>query len=229
LLAFAAFILIPLSEISIWTFQGDVVHSLSAHTSFVYSLSILPNRDVASGGEDRTLRIWRGMPPLLLPGSFLTNKSPLHRPDGECFQTISHPAISVWSVSAMPNGDIVTGASDGIVRVFSESEERWASPQELKAFDDLVASQALPSQQVGDVKKSDLPGLEALNIPGMRFFPLTTTSSSHSGIGRKPGEVKMVQNGTITEAHQVCFIYCWDINLTRLSISGTARVVNGKK
>lgn len=74
----------------------------------------------------------------------------------------------------MPNGDIVTGASDGIVRVFSESEERWASPQELKAFDDLVASQALPSQQVGDVKKSDLPGPEALNIPGMRSFPLTT-------------------------------------------------------
>jgi phospholipase A-2-activating protein len=67
----------------------------------------------------------------------------------------------------MTNGDIVTGASDGIVRVFSESEERWASPQELKAFDDLVGSQALPSQQVGDVKKSDLPGPEALNIPGM--------------------------------------------------------------
>jgi phospholipase A-2-activating protein len=81
----------------------------------------------------------------------------------------------------MPNGDIATGASDGIVRVFSESEERWVSPQELKAFDDLVASQALPSQQVGDVKKSDLPGLEALNTPGMHSFPLTRRSSSHSG------------------------------------------------
>ncbi|KAI0006182.1 WD40-repeat-containing domain protein [Russula compacta] len=152
------------SEITIWTFEGDVVHSLSAHTSFVYSLSILPNGDGASGGEDRSLRIWR---------------------DGECYQTISHPAISVWSVSAMPNGDIVTGASDGVVRVFSEAEERWASPQDLTTFDNLVASQALPAQQVGDVKKSDLPGPEALSIPG-----------------RKPGEVKMVQNGTITEAHQ---------------------------
>ena len=87
----------------------------------------------------------------------------------------------------MPNGDIVTGASDGIVRIFSESEDRWASPQELEAFDGLVASQALPSQQVGDVKKSDLPGLEALNIPGTHSFPLTSTSSPHSGIGRKPG------------------------------------------
>lgn len=152
------------SEITIWTFEGDVVHSLTAHTSFVYTLTILPNGDAASGGEDRSLRIWR---------------------EGECYQTIIHPAISVWSVSAIPNGDIVTGASDGIVRIFSEVEERWASPQDLKTFDDLVASQALPAQQVGDVKKSDLPGPEALSIPG-----------------RKPGDVKMIQNGTITEAHQ---------------------------
>jgi len=67
----------------------------------------------------------------------------------------------------MPNGDIVTGCSDGVVRVFSESEERWASAADLKEYDDQVANQALPSQQVGDVKKSDLPGLEALETPGV--------------------------------------------------------------
>lgn len=77
-----------------------------------------------------------------------------------------HPAISVWAVSTLPNGDIVSGCSDGVVRVFSESEERWAAAETLKDYDDQVANQALPSQQVGDVKKSDLPGLEALTIPG---------------------------------------------------------------
>jgi phospholipase A-2-activating protein len=66
----------------------------------------------------------------------------------------------------MPNGDIISGCSDGVVRVFSESEERWAAVEALKEYDDQVASQALPSQQVGDVKKSDLPGLEALTTPG---------------------------------------------------------------
>jgi phospholipase A-2-activating protein len=171
----------------------------------VYTLSILRNGDVASGGEDRSLRIWRGMLPLPNPLSSHDN-SPLHRTDGECYQTINHPAISVWSVSAMPNGDVVTGASDGIIRIFSEAEERWASPQELKAFDDLVAGQALSAQQIGDVKKSDLPGLEALSIPGTYSFRLTPTLSPHPHPGRKPGEVKMVQNGSITEAHQVCFI-----------------------
>ena len=49
-----------LSEITIWTFEGDVIHSVSAHTSFVYSMCTFPNGDGASGGEDRSLRIWRG-------------------------------------------------------------------------------------------------------------------------------------------------------------------------
>jgi WD40 repeat protein len=54
-------IFLPRSEITIWTFEGDIIHSLSAHASFVYSLTILPNGDAASGGEDRSLRIWRGI------------------------------------------------------------------------------------------------------------------------------------------------------------------------
>ncbi|KAK0211219.1 phospholipase A-2-activating protein [Desarmillaria ectypa] len=152
------------SEIRVWTLGGDVVYSLSGHTSFVYSLSVLPNGDIISGGEDRSVRVWK---------------------DGECAQVITHPAISVWAVSSMPNGDIVSGCSDGVVRVFSASEERWASEADLKVYDSAVASQALPSQQVGDVKKSDLPGPEALSTPG-----------------DAPGKVKMIRNGDVVEAHE---------------------------
>ncbi|KAF9027057.1 WD-40 repeat-containing protein [Hymenopellis radicata] len=139
-------------EIRVWTLGGDVVYTLSGHTSFVYSLS------------DRSVRVWK---------------------DGECSQVITHPAISVWTVSSMPNGDIVSGSSDGVVRIFTASEERYALQADLKEYDDLVASQALPTQQVGDVKKSDLPGLEALSTPG-----------------DAPGKVKMVRNGEMVEAHQ---------------------------
>jgi phospholipase A-2-activating protein len=60
----------------------------------------------------------------------------------------------------------VSGCSDYVVRVFSVAEERWLPEADLKLYDEKVASQALPSQQIGDVKKSDLPGLEALNLPG---------------------------------------------------------------
>lgn len=69
----------------------------------------------------------------------------------------------------MPNGDIVSGCSDGVVRIFSASEDRWAPGEQLKAYDDQVASQALPTQEVGDIKKSDLPGLDALMQPGKYF------------------------------------------------------------
>lgn len=103
----------------------------------------------------------------------------------------------------MPNGDIVTGCSDGIVRVFSRSEDRWASADDLKAYDDQIASQALPSQLVGDVKKSDLPGPEALAESGLSFSNAAYNDNNLWYAGNKPGEVKMVRNGDIVEAHQV--------------------------
>ncbi|PVF95555.1 PFU-domain-containing protein [Serendipita vermifera] len=152
------------SEIRVWTLQGDLVYNLVGHTSFVYSLAILPSGEIVSSGEDRTVRVWK---------------------DGECWQTIVHPAISVWTVSTMPNGDIVSGCSDGIVRVFSESEERWAPADQLKLYDDTIANQALPTQQLGDVNKANLPGTEALSQPG-----------------KKDGQVIMVRNGNTVEAHQ---------------------------
>lgn len=100
------------------------MYTLVGHTSFVYSLAILPSGDLVSSGEDRSVRVWK---------------------DGECSQTIIHPAISVWAVSTMPNGDIVSGCSDGVVRIFSETEDRWESPEALKLYDDTIANQALPT------------------------------------------------------------------------------------
>ena len=88
----------------------------------MYSIAILPNGNLVSGGEDRTCRIWK---------------------DGSCVQTLVHPAVSVWSVSVMPNGDVVTGCSDGVVRIFSETEERWADAQTLKDYENGIANQTL--------------------------------------------------------------------------------------
>lgn len=83
----------------------------------------------------------------------------------------------------MPNGDIVSGASDGAVRVFSESEERWASRSELGEYEEKIASQALNKhvatfydvfwtliffrEQLGGLKSSDVQGPDALLQPGL--------------------------------------------------------------
>ena len=48
------------SGIRVWTSGGDLVYELHGHTSFVYSLDVLPTGEIVSSGEDRTVRIWKG-------------------------------------------------------------------------------------------------------------------------------------------------------------------------
>lgn len=103
----------------------------------------------------------------------------------QCVQTITHPAISVWSVAVCSqNGDIVTGASDRAVRVFSRSQDRQAEPSTVKEFEEAVKGSAIPQQQVGNINKEQLPGPEFL------------TSKS----GTKEGQVQMIReaNGNVS-------------------------------
>lgn len=153
--------------IRLWKLNGQQVGELRGHESFIYSLTSLPSGELVSSGEDRTVRVWKG---------------------GECIQTITHPAISVWSVAACPvTGDIVSGASDGIVRVFTRSEERVASPETLAHFDESVKSSAIPQEQIGSVNKEKLPGPDFLKNKS----------------GTKEGQVQMIKedDGSVT-AHQ---------------------------
>lgn len=151
------------SIIRIHTFDGDVVGQLEGHDSFIYSLTTSPEGVVYSVGEDRTLRVWR---------------------DSVLSQTITHPALSVWSVGQLDNGDVVTGASDAVVRVFTSSTERKASSEDIKSFEDNVATSSIPAQ--ASTIPNNLPGLEALAAPGA-----------------KEGEVKMIRTSPeLVEAHQ---------------------------
>ncbi|KAI9676456.1 MAG: hypothetical protein M1817_000613 [Caeruleum heppii] len=153
--------------IMLWTLQGQRVAELHGHDSFIYALDQLPTGELVSSGEDRTLRIWRGT---------------------TCVQTITHPAISVWGVAVCAeNGDIVSGASDRIVRVFSRDPKRQAELAVSQAFEESVKASAIPQQQVGDVNKEKLPGPEFLQQKS----------------GTKEGQVAMIRepNGNVT-AHQ---------------------------
>ena len=79
----------------------------------------------------------------------------------------------------------MSGCSDHVVRVFSVAEERWLPEADLKAYDEQVANQTLSSQQIGDVKKSDLPGLEGLNVPG-KWSKVLWTSAAVTNGGNRP-------------------------------------------
>lgn len=44
-----------------------------------------------------------------------------------CLQTILIPAVSIWSVTVLPNGDFAVGTSQNLVHVFTRAEERTAT------------------------------------------------------------------------------------------------------
>jgi phospholipase A-2-activating protein len=150
--------------IRLYTLEGRLVASLHGHESFVYSLAALPSGELVSSGEDRTVKVWNGT---------------------ECVQTITHPAISVWSVAACgENGDIVTGASDRVTRIFTRSPDRIASPEAVAQFDQAVKESSIPAEQVGKINKEQLPGPEFLQQKS----------------GTKEGQVQMIHqtDGSVT-------------------------------
>lgn len=147
-----------------WTIGGKQVSELHGHESFIYSLASTPSGELVSSGEDRTLRIWKG---------------------NQCIQTITHPAISVWAVAVCPeNGDIVSGASDRIIRVFTRDAERAAGAEATRKFEDSVKESSIPQQQLGEVNKEKLPGPDFLTQKA----------------GTKDGQVQMIRelDGSVT-------------------------------
>ncbi|KAL0277899.1 UNVERIFIED_CONTAM: hypothetical protein PYX00_005018 [Menopon gallinae] len=139
---------------------GTCLNTFYGHAHFIYSISPLGSGFVTCG-EDKTVKVW-------------TN--------GEVTESITIPASSVWCVNALPNGDIVAGSSDGMIRVFSSDASRHASAGEIKCYKEQVEN--LLQGQVGSIKTSELPGVEALLQSG-----------------KKDGEVKVVNDGNIPVAY----------------------------
>ena len=93
------------------------------------------------------------------------------------------PATSAWCTAALPMGDIAVGLSDASARVFTYRDRFLASPEEIAAFETLVAETKLPAQlQQGGVDPSKL-----------------AKSVDSLPPGNKEGETKMVNGpGGIT-------------------------------
>ncbi|KKF92618.1 Ubiquitin homeostasis protein lub1 [Ceratocystis platani] len=144
--------------IRLYKLDGTMISELIGHDSYIYSLAILPSGEIVSSGEDRTVKIWSG---------------------SSCIQTITHPAISVWSVAACAEtGDIVTAASDNVARVFTRSPERLADAETLREFKEAVSNSSIPQKPMGGINKEKVPGTEFL-----------TTK-----MGKKDGQVQVIKH-----------------------------------
>ncbi|XP_063361364.1 phospholipase A-2-activating protein [Cydia amplana] len=148
------------ASIRLWANKGECLNTYYGHSNYIYSISINPGLNGwATCGEDGSVRLWSA---------------------GDCVREIRLPVHSVWSVACMDNGDIVTGSSDGLVRVFTKDPARYADEATLKQFEEDVEKLAAASQQeIGGFKLSELPGPEVLLEPG-----------------KTDGQTKLIRRGT---------------------------------
>uniref|UniRef100_A0A5B7C275 Putative phospholipase A-2-activating protein n=1 Tax=Davidia involucrata TaxID=16924 RepID=A0A5B7C275_DAVIN len=131
-------------SIRLWAISGQVLMEMVGHTSIVYSVDSHASGLIVSGSEDCFAKIWK---------------------DGVCVQSIEHPGC-VWDAKFLENGDIVTACSDGVVRVWTVHQDRTADSLELESYASQLSQHKCSRKRVGGLKLEDLPGLEALQIPG---------------------------------------------------------------
>ncbi|ODV91669.1 hypothetical protein CANCADRAFT_74329 [Tortispora caseinolytica NRRL Y-17796] len=163
--------------VKVWSPELDLVAELKGHKNFVYQVAALSTGELVSVGEDRSVRIWK---------------------DDKCIQTIVLPTVSVWTVDVNENDDIAVGSSDSVIRVFSRSPDRWASDDQLRQFDDAVASTGVSVQELGYIQKDKIPSSDALKTTSgtegdtILVRDLTNVVSIHlwtNGEWKKIGEV----------------------------------------
>ncbi|KAJ1930044.1 WD repeat protein Lub1 [Tieghemiomyces parasiticus] len=169
--------------------DGHCVRVLEGHTSFVYTLCSLATGELASGGEDRSVKIWR---------------------DGACIQTITLPAQSIWSVAASPNGDLVAGTSDKEAHVFTRVPERHAPASVRAAYDNLLAErQAAEKAKAeaqggeGGIDEKDLSPPSTLQRPGTKDGQVVMVKNARGAVMAHQWEAashQWTEVGTVMDA-----------------------------
>ncbi|XP_041041785.1 phospholipase A-2-activating protein isoform X3 [Carcharodon carcharias] len=148
--------------------------TLQGHTAAVWAVKILPEQGfMLTGSADKTIKMWKAGRCEHTFTDFVTtgeDRSLRIWKDSECTQTIRLPAQSIWSCCVLDNGDIVVGSSDGIIRVFTEAEERTATAEEIQTFENELSSATIDPKtgDLGDININELPGREHLDEPGTR-------------------------------------------------------------
>ncbi|KAH9656512.1 phospholipase a2-activating protein [Citrus sinensis] len=146
--------------IRLWALTGQVLMEMVGHTAIVYSIDSHASGLIVSGSEDRFAKIWK---------------------DGVCVQSIEHPGC-VWDAKFLENGDIVTACSDGVTRIWTVHFDKVADSLELEAYASELSQYKLCRKKVGGLKLEDLPGLEALQIPGTNAGQTKVVREGDNGV-----------------------------------------------
>ncbi|XP_057317804.1 phospholipase A-2-activating protein [Microplitis mediator] len=177
-------------NVIVWSRDGTQVHQLEGHTDCVRDIAAIKADEFLTCANDATIRHWNAITggslgvyyghenyiysiSATFDGSLVVSssedKSIRVWKNGKVDQTIMVPTTSVWCVELLPNGDIVSGSSDGIIRIFSSDSSRWASPEIMKVYEaQIIDDQAKAQKELANIKINELPSMRALGQPGTR-------------------------------------------------------------
>eukprot|EP01117_Protostelium_nocturnum_P011757 TRINITY_DN4285_c0_g1_i1.p1 TRINITY_DN4285_c0_g1~~TRINITY_DN4285_c0_g1_i1.p1 ORF type:complete len:471 (+),score=127.07 TRINITY_DN4285_c0_g1_i1:112-1524(+) len=131
----------------IFTFdvEGNLLSELKAHEDFIFTIASFGEGEdnlLASGGEDRDLKIWK---------------------KGKCIQCIPHPS-TIWSVDFLPNGDLTVGTADCVARIWTRESGRVLKEEVgNEDFNSQVAERLLSAENITDFNVNALLTPEELD------------------------------------------------------------------
>jgi phospholipase A-2-activating protein len=99
------------NTVKVVTIDGRIINTLIGHSGYVLACEYI-GLDIISGGDDKTLKVWR---------------------NSECVDSILHPN-TIWDVGVNYLGDIVTASADFYTRVFTIDKSRVAEDAEIALF-----------------------------------------------------------------------------------------------
>lgn len=135
--------------IAIWqTGIETPIRVLRGHTSLIYGISWNSfTSELLSCSEDRSVIVWGNQQNSVDIENFGVT------------QAVSLPTL-VWSVSALPNGDFITGTSDGFIRVWTRNKSTQASREKIEGLNAAVASQHIDAKTTSaDLLSSNIPSI----------------------------------------------------------------------
>ena len=79
------------------------------------------------------------------------------------------PALSIWGLTSLDNGDLVCGSSDGKAWIFSQDPKRNSDKGVKEAYQHALSNHKRPAQtELDGIDINELPGPQRLLMPGKR-------------------------------------------------------------
>ncbi|RNA17804.1 hypothetical protein BpHYR1_016202 [Brachionus plicatilis] len=193
-------IIFQIFTIFIFNCNREEAKYLTGHSEKVYSIAVLKNGDLASGSEDRTIKIWN-----------INN--------GSLKMTLSGHLGKVFSLAVLINGDLASGSADKTIKIWNTNN--GVSKITLNGHSDWIWSLAVLKN--GDLASGSRD--KDIKIWDINNKSLKTTLSGHSN---EVFSLVVLKNGDLVSGSRDKTIKIWNLDdgSIKSTLNGHANWIN---